>query len=83
MQGMTYHNDHPHVWGQPAVWDDEMPVLDCMSQWRCPHCRARLTKDKPEICLNACHLTAPQARRFQGLMAESAIKMKAKGGEGA
>jgi predicted RNA-binding Zn-ribbon protein involved in translation (DUF1610 family) len=59
----------PTIWGKPATWDEDDPLLDTFSHWLCPHCGAHLVKsDMPlpmhgnankYICLNACHFTAP------------------------
>ena len=62
MSGMTYVDGVPYVWGRPAKFDQDEPLLDCFGHWRCPHCNARMTADESPICLNACHLTAPQVR---------------------
>lgn len=32
MNGMTYVDNKPFVWGVPAVWDDDPPLLECFSQ---------------------------------------------------
>ena len=68
MHGMSYENGIPHVWGEPCTLDPKPVLLDCFSQYQCPHCGAHLSGKPPEICLNACHLTAPQAREFKELM---------------
>lgn len=73
MSGMSVVDGVPHVWGVPCVEDTKPPILDCFSKWRCPHCRANLS-DKL-ICLNACHLTAPQARNFNNKMREIAHQL--------
>lgn len=64
MHGMTYQNGTPHVWGKPCTKDEAPPLLDCFSQWRCPHCEGNLSGGAQPICLNACHLTAPQIAEF-------------------
>lgn len=69
MSGMSYRNGVPHVWGEPCIWDERPPLLDCLSQWVCPHCNAHLSS-APEICLNACHLTAPQIQKFHSQISE-------------
>ena len=66
MSGMSYIDGTPYVWGKPAIKDDEPPLLDCFSQWKCPHCHAPLSGGAKPICLNACHLTAPQLREMHG-----------------
>lgn len=62
MSGMRYVDGVPHVWGRPAKYDPDKPILDCFGHWRCPYCNAHMTAGEEPICLNACHLTAPQAR---------------------
>lgn len=64
MTGMSVVDGVPHVWGKPATKDSDEPLLSCFSQYRCPHCQAHLSAGPPVICLNACHLTAPQVSRF-------------------
>lgn len=66
----------PVIWGKPATWEEDDPILPTFTHWLCPHCGANLVKadraipmhgNKNEyICLNACHLTAPQHAEFQG-----------------
>ena len=68
MSGMTYIDGHPYVWGRPATRDEKEPLLDCFSRWLCPHCGANLTSGAAPICLNACHLTAPQYAKFNALL---------------
>jgi len=72
MSGMSIINGVPHVWDVPCTEDEKEPLLDCFSKWRCPHCNANLSKEM--ICLNACHLTAPQARNFENLMSEARFR---------
>lgn len=57
----------PYINGKPAIWDDNPPLLDCLSQWRCPECNSALSAEGL-ICLNACHLSAASYRCFQSIL---------------
>lgn len=76
MNGLQYIDGQPYVWGRPAMKDDEPPLLDCFSQWRCPHCNAHMSSGEKPICLNACHLTAPQMRAFQDGLRTAAARVE-------
>lgn len=83
MSGMQYIDGVPHVWGRPATKDDEPPLLDCFSQWRCPHCNAHMSAEPYPICLNACHFTAPMVRTMQdGLRAAQSRVERSEQAEG-
>ena len=41
----------PHIHDKPAIWDEEKPLLDCFSQWRCPTCKANLAAEPPHYLL--------------------------------
>lgn len=61
--GITIENEVPHVNGEPAVKDDTPPLIDTLSNWRCPFCEARLAKNG-YICLNGCHLSHGTVNRL-------------------
>jgi hypothetical protein len=77
----------PILWSKPATWDEDDPLIDTFTHWRCPHCGANLVK--PElvipmhgnrneyICLNACHLTAPQSAELHRGLREAAARVGA------
>jgi len=60
----------PHLHNIPALDAGEDP-LDLFSKWRCPFCKCRLSKNPPHICLNACHLTAPELTTFVAGMSDA------------
>lgn len=65
----------PYINDKPAIWDPKPPLLaPALSQWRCPECDANLGSEL--ICLNACHLTAAQLRRFNQMMSEASAKVR-------
>lgn len=71
----------PHINGKPAIPCDCKERLLCgdggpMLPWRCPECNAHLGKSG--ICLNACHLTGPQVRRFEDGLREAAATAREK-----
>lgn len=73
--GHTIIDGQPYINGKPAIWDVKEPLLDSLSQWKCPECDAHLSAEGL-ICLNACHLSAAQFRRFQDQMRGISAKMK-------
>lgn len=75
-QGIEIKDGIPHVWGVPCIKDEEKPFLDCFSQWKCPHCKAHMSKKM--ICLNACHLTAASYNKFNDLICNIAAEIDKK-----
>lgn len=71
--GVLVVGDRPYIHGVPAALDPEPPLLpEVLSPWRCPHCNAHLAVDG-HICLNGCHLTAPQYHDFQARIREASF----------
>ena len=70
----------PRINGKPATWDndiEESPMDEALTYWRCPECNSRLPHPNPYyICVNACHLTAAQLRRFQSQMRAISVRLE-------
>lgn len=62
--GVEVFKGVPYIHGYPAKKDSELPLIDILSEWCCPHCNAHLVKES-YICLNGCHLTASQYKTMQ------------------
>lgn len=72
----TLGDGTPHINGKPAsrctCEHEGCPAVlipNALAPWLCPECGAHLAASG--ICLNACHLTAAQLRRFEQGMAEA------------
>ncbi len=73
----------PHINGKPASRCD-CPADSCpgvlmpgsQSPWLCPECGAHLSPSG--ICLNACHLTAAQLRKFEQGLREAAAAARSR-----
>ena len=57
----------PYIHGQRAIWDENEPLIDAFSQWRCPVCKANVSAESL-ICLNACHLSKESQEGFRKAM---------------
>lgn len=74
IDGVPYINGKRAIHDPPEQADRATLLGGTFSEWRCPECNARLGGGT-SICLNACHLSAASARRFQALMAETTARV--------
>jgi len=77
--GVTVYQGTPFIHGVPAkAIENPTPTeLEFFSPWRCPHCDAHLAREV-FICLNLCHLTVPQMRKFQSKLGEAQARVDRK-----